>query len=39
MNEHKVALIKTLCPRYGLEVFYKNTATGPLSFGHKAFVK
>ena len=29
MNGHKVVLIKTLCPRYGLKVFYKNTATGP----------
>ena len=29
MNGHKVVLIKTLCPRYRLKVFYKNTATGP----------
>ena len=47
INGHKVVLIKTLCPRYGLKVFYKNIAIGPyvhlwtygLAFGHKAFVK
>ena len=26
---HKVVLIKILCPRYGLKVFYKNIAKGP----------
>ena len=47
INRHKVVLVKTLCPVYGLKVFYKNIATGHyvhlwtkgLAFGHKASVK
>ena len=32
INGHTVVLIRTLCPRYGLKVFYKNIATGPYAF-------